>query len=86
MGAKLLPLEIYLLKMRGEECSVRQYIFTAFFLVPCFPGEGSVEDRGAVPRLECWLELRETQCAVSTEESQLLAGSGDHGRPQRELF
>lgn len=57
-----------------------------FFFMPCFQGEGCREDKGAVLQLVCWLELHETQCVVLTEGAQLLAGSGDHGKPQRELF
>lgn len=67
---------------------MREHLFTLFSML-CFQGEGYKEDKellGAVPQLVCWPELRETQCAVSTEQAQLLAGSGDRGGPQRELF
>lgn len=83
MGAKLLPLEIYLIRMRGKE---HKKVSLGCFFCAVLPREGFMKDKGAVPQLECWLELCETRRAVLTEESQLLAGSGDHGRPQRELF
>lgn len=73
---------------------MREYLFTSLSLSLSFSchaskGKASGEDKellGPGLQLVCWLELHETQCVVSTEEAQLLAGSGDHGRPQQELF
>lgn len=82
-----MPLEIYLLGAKSKEH--KRVSLCSVFFMPRFQGEGYREDKellGAVLQLVCWLELHETQCAVSTEEAQLLAGSGDRGRPQRELF
>lgn len=81
-----MPLEIYVLGVRGKEH--KRISFYSFFHAMLLRGSYR-EDKellGAALQLICWLELHETQCAVSTEEAQLLAGSGDHGRPQRELF